>query len=546
VELADGLVYHTPYYGTYYIDNVPVGKTYTLVARAYSGYRPRSISSISAGQKVGFSPPDSPSSVTDIDLALSPEQYELGTISGNVTSASTGLPLAGAWVSAGFGLIAISGADGSYTLDNLPLGTYYLQAYRSGYECATTNATVTTNVTATRNLSLPPNSGAGFAWGWVRNIVNSSAINGALVSIGGRTILTQRSMDGDYPGYYYFFGLNPGSYQAVAAHSAYITATADVTVPYQGGTQRDFSLQPRGTNPVAKIVEPKPGAAVSGVVPVMGTATDDDLTSYKLECSKEATPADWELIVERTQPVVWGKLADWDVFRLSPGIYNLRLTARDQPGNQATHSIQVSVVTPGVTVSLEAPAEVLVGSNFTATVKIGHVENFDAASYYVSFNATALRLFNVTSGNISSTIIPVDMWSENVSGTVIVVQNMPGLPGIDPGTSPVTGSGYLAVLHFQAIGFSTNTSEIRLWNGRLSNTQAYNIPAEWRGTSVRITGALAGDANDDGVVNALDITKVERIIVGLDPPTPGADANQDDYIDAIDITKVERIIGGLP
>ncbi len=56
---------------------------------------------------------------------------------------------------------------------------------------------------------------------------------------------------------------------------------------------------------------------------------------------------------------------------------------------------------------------------------------------------------------------------------------------------------------------------------------------------------LPGDANGDGVVNALDITKIERIIIGLDTPTPGADANQDGNINALDITTVERIIAGL-
>jgi len=54
-----------------------------------------------------------------------------------------------------------------------------------------------------------------------------------------------------------------------------------------------------------------------------------------------------------------------------------------------------------------------------------------------------------------------------------------------------------------------------------------------------------GDANGDGVVNSLDITKVERIIVGLDAETPGADANQDGVVNSLDITKVERIIVGL-
>ena len=60
------------------------------------------------------------------------------------------------------------------------------------------------------------------------------------------------------------------------------------------------------------------------------------------------------------------------------------------------------------------------------------------------------------------------------------------------------------------------------------------------------TGAVTpGDADGNGVVNALDITKVERIIAGLDAETPGADANQDGNINALDITKTERIVAGL-
>jgi hypothetical protein len=56
---------------------------------------------------------------------------------------------------------------------------------------------------------------------------------------------------------------------------------------------------------------------------------------------------------------------------------------------------------------------------------------------------------------------------------------------------------------------------------------------------------LPGDANDDSVVDILDVTAVERIIVELDAPTPGADANQDGNINSLDITKTERIIAGL-
>jgi len=59
------------------------------------------------------------------------------------------------------------------------------------------------------------------------------------------------------------------------------------------------------------------------------------------------------------------------------------------------------------------------------------------------------------------------------------------------------------------------------------------------------TTTKPGDANGDGDVDALDITKVERIVAGLDAETPGADANQDGNINALDITKTERIVAGL-
>jgi len=76
----------------------------------------------------------------------------------------------------------------------------------------------------------------------------------------------------------------------------------------------------------------------------------------------------------------------------------------------------------------------------------------------------------------------------------------------------------------------------------LSNNLAEEIPATWVGDSVNVTSVLPRDANGDGGINTLDITKVERIITGLDAETPGADANQDGNVNALDITKTERII----
>jgi hypothetical protein len=54
-----------------------------------------------------------------------------------------------------------------------------------------------------------------------------------------------------------------------------------------------------------------------------------------------------------------------------------------------------------------------------------------------------------------------------------------------------------------------------------------------------------GDANGDGDIDVFDLVKVKRIILGLDPSTPGADANQDGEVDVFDLVEVKRIILGL-
>jgi hypothetical protein len=59
-----------------------------------------------------------------------------------------------------------------------------------------------------------------------------------------------------------------------------------------------------------------------------------------------------------------------------------------------------------------------------------------------------------------------------------------------------------------------------------------------------VEGYVLGDADGDGSVTSLDVTKVERIIMGLDDPAPGADANADGSINTLDITKIELIIMG--
>ena len=149
-------------------------------------------------------------------------------------------------------------------------------------------------------------------------------------------------------------------------------------------------------------------------------------------------------------------------------------------------SAQASVI-----VSIDAPAQVAPDSNFVVKVAISSVTDLDASNYDVTYDPTVLEIVGseggpdgVTAGLINGTAIPVDMWGFVPSGTpgrTRVIQNVPGVAG-------VTASGYLAEIHFHAIGASGTSSDIRLENGCLGDKQAHEIPATWIGATVSVSG----------------------------------------------------------
>ena len=335
---------------------------------------------------------------------------------------------------------------------------------------------------------------------------------------------------------------------------------------------------------------------------------------------------------------VVGTEGDSSDITLSNGMIASSL-AEPIPASWVGGSVEVTV--SPVEVSLDVPAEAAPNTDFTVNVNIAEVTDFDAASFDVTFDSLVLRLDDVTAGEINSTTVPVDLYNEVEPGTYRIVQNVPGTDG-------VSGSGYIAVLHFHVVGADGDSSALSLSNGVLSNNLAEEIDSSWSGGSVNIadnvapavtitplspdptdnstptlsgtatdassavtavefrvdggawtaatasdgafdglsedytftTDSLAdgehtvevratdavgnttaevdyasdtftiqpvspGDANGDGTVNVLDITKVERVITTLDPETTGADANQDGIINVLDITRIERMIAGL-
>ncbi|GAB6273277.1 MAG: hypothetical protein STSR0004_01400 [Peptococcaceae bacterium] len=190
--------------------------------------------------------------------------------------------------------------------------------------------------------------------------------------------------------------------------------------------------------------------------------------------------------------------------------------------------------------ALDGPSEVLKGKSFTLKVTVTEVTYLDACNYDLFYNSSVLELEKVTGGEIDGNPIPIAHYKDEVwSGKVTVVQNIYGTEG-------VSGAGYLGELHFKALK-AINKTGLKFQNGVLSDHNAQAIPANWVGTTLKIKdtggpGSLKGEHNQDGRLDARDITLIELMVLGRHPVTDTADVNEDGAIDALDITATELLV----
>ena len=127
-------------------------------------------------------------------------------------------------------------------------------------------------------------------------------------------------------------------------------------------------------------------------------------------------------------------------------------------------------------VSIDAPSNVTSGANFTATVDVDQITDFDSASYDVVFDNAVLMLVSVANGSIGGTTIPVTN-SPGSASPSRVVQNVPGLSG-------VTGSGTLITITFNATGADGTSSDIELTSLVLGDNSAQLIQTTFQSDTV--------------------------------------------------------------
>ena len=136
-----------------------------------------------------------------------------------------------------------------------------------------------------------------------------------------------------------------------------------------------------------------------------------------------------------------------------------------------------------ITVSIEAPDGALdAGSDFVARVNITEVTDLDSFQFDITYDPNVIQATDVTGGLIAATNVPTNWNVASPSGTIIVIGNLSGASG-------VTGSGYLAEIHFFVVGSDGSTSDITLSGGKLFDNIAVGIPVtEWQGDSVSVSG----------------------------------------------------------
>jgi thermitase len=207
--------------GQYSINDVPPGSY--QVAAGKEGYE---TSSLAVSVPLG--------GTAEADFSLN-EVIVPGNIVGTVTSAKDGSAISGAQVSDG-SRTALTDALGTYTIDNVPPGSYEVVASKEGYQTSSLTVTVLAGSTTVANLCLSEIVVPGSIAGSVTDAKDGSPVVGATVSDGARTAVT------DTGGQYIIGGVPEGSYTVTASAASYSASSQAVSVVAAQTTTVNFAL----------------------------------------------------------------------------------------------------------------------------------------------------------------------------------------------------------------------------------------------------------------------------------------------------------------
>jgi Cadherin-like beta sandwich domain/Uncharacterised protein conserved in bacteria (DUF2194)/Divergent InlB B-repeat domain/Dockerin type I domain len=218
---------------------------------------------------------------------------------------------------------------------------------------------------------------------------------------------------------------------------------------------------------------------------------------------------------------------------IGTNLASLAATFVTSPGVSSVKVGGVSQVSGTTTNNFNNPVTYTVTAQDGISNKVWVVTVTEAAS-----SDATLSNLTISSGTLSPAFASgTTTYSDTVANTVTSVTVTPTVNQSNA-TVKVNGnavtSGSPSGATSLNVGSNIITVTVTAQDGTTTDTYA-----------ITVTDVIPGDANGDGVVNILDMTKCAREILGLDPLTPGADANGDGNVNVLDMTKIVRIILGL-
>lgn len=331
---------------------------------------------------------------TTVNLSLGANP---GSVSGAITNANGGAPIAGASISVLFNSTIIttvlSDSSGNYSVVDLAPGAYTLQVQASNFQATARSVVVQSNLQTSANFSLVESPGA--IEGTITSQSTLQPIVGALVRIVSNMSTVAQTFT-DETGSYRFGNLAPGTYTVFAQATDYQTASSGAIV------------HPNQTSVIAISLALSPGS-VSGIIidSVMGAP----LAGATVELTANNT------IVASA---VSDNSGNYTFLDLSPGSYVLRVVATDFEtvtrgvivrANQNTASNVALIKSPGTligtvvdqtTTNPVASAVVEVESN---GVIIGSFLTDDAGNYVISGLAPSSYTVKIHASDYQNSVV---------------------------------------------------------------------------------------------------------------------------------------------
>lgn len=180
-----------------------------------------------------------PGSQVTLDFALAVP----GGVTGRVTDAGTGLPLAATITSDG-GSVTTDG-NGNYSVTGIAPGTQTLSAVSTGYTSATRDVAVVSSAVATANFALTRE--APHLEGEIHDATTRQAIAGAVVSYSGGSAVSNSI------GFYRIDNVLPGTYTLTARAPGYASLDHTVIVTLGSWTASSFDLAPSGGSAITLV-----------------------------------------------------------------------------------------------------------------------------------------------------------------------------------------------------------------------------------------------------------------------------------------------------